>query len=302
MRAVLDMDPGHDDALALLAALAVLEVTGVTTVAGNQTLDKTTLNAHRIVRAAERTIPVAPGYSRPWLVPLVTAAHVHGDSGLDGYEFAPLSLPDPLENHAMSFLRAQFAAEPSDPLHWIATGPLTNVASFLAGYPELIERIASLTIMGGSLGAGNITAEAEFNIYVDPEAAQYVFDSVVPIRVVGLDVTQRALVTAEHLDRFLQLRQPVGEMLYRLLSFYGQRETSGGGFPIHDVLAVAALVEPRLFGWRTLSLAVRGRELASRGATRPRESGPVIEMAVAIDVKKFFDWLWKALSVYSEPR
>jgi pyrimidine-specific ribonucleoside hydrolase len=302
MRAVLDMDPGHDDALALLTAFSLLEVAGVTTVAGNQTLDKTTLNALRVVRAAGRSTAVVPGCSHPWLVPLVTAPHVHGDSGLDGYDLPPMPLPETAENRAMAFLRTLFAAADSvSGLHWIATGPLTNVASFLSGHPDLRHRIASLTIMGGSLGHGNITADAEFNIYVDPEAAQYVFDSGLPIRVVGLDVTHQALVTQDELERFRDLADPVGPMLYRLLSFYGRREATGAGFPIHDVLAVAALLEPDLFGWRSLSLSVGAGCASTRGATRPRSEGPTVDMAIDIDVERFFQWLWKALSVYDEP-
>lgn len=297
VRAVLDMDPGHDDALALLAALGVMDVHGVTTVAGNQTLDKTTQNARRVLWASGRDLPVAPGFDRPWLVPLVTAANVHGESGLDGYAFPPLAADLRKVVGAMAFLRQAFSLA-SEPMHWIATGPLTNVASFLAGHPELRSRIASLTVMGGSLQRGNITPCAEFNIYVDPEAAQYVFDSGLTIRVVGLDVTHQALMTPEHLSRFRDLRAPVGEMLFSLLSYYGSREAAAGGFPIHDVLAVAARVEPGLFTWRTMSLQVGPRDAESRGATRARDVGPPVDVAMTIDRPGFFEWLWKALSVY----
>lgn len=295
LTAVLDMDPGHDDALALLTALGTLDVLGVTTVAGNQTLEKTTLNARRILSAAGSQLPVAAGYDRPWFAPLATAGEVHGASGLDGWDFDPIPpYEDP--GHAMAFLETVFDGS-RGPVDWIATGPLTNVAAFLAGHPHCRPAIASLTIMGGSLGAGNITSDAEFNIYVDPEAAQWVFDSGMAIRLAGLDVTHKALLRFDELPRFYELGHPLGEMLVAMFSFYGRREAARGavGFPIHDVLAVAALVRPDLFEWRTMSIGVGPHGRENRGATRPREHGPAIEVALDIDVSAFFKWMWEAL-------
>ncbi len=298
----LDMDPGHDDALALLVALATLSVRGLTTVAGNQTVDKTYLNARRVLFLAQNsTVPVAKGCAQPLFRELVTAGDVHGQSGLDGYDFPVMAEPTEILN-AMAFLERSFMAE-SSPVQWIATGPLTNLAAFLMGHPELIAKVGQITFMGGALDGGNVTPYAEFNIFVDPDAAAYVVNSGIPMRMVGLDVTHRALLDPGDLQRFLELGDPIGVMLFQLFSFYGRHEPNAGsaGMPIHDVLAVAAAVDPSLFVWQTTPLAVERCNETHRGATRakPASQGyPEIEVAVDIDVPRFFAWMWQALSVY----
>lgn len=297
----LDMDPGHDDALALLVALASLPVLGVSTVAGNQTVDKTFLNARRILGAADCIVPMAPGYPRPLFRPLVTAADIHGVSGLEGYPFPPLPV---WENppHALKMM-AGLIASASDPIDIIATGPQTNVAAFLMGYPHLRSNIGSVTFMGGALDGGNITPYAEFNIYVDPDAAQLVVTSGLPIRMVGLDVTHKALLHPSQLDRFLGLRPPIGQILHGLFTFFGQHEPHAGaeGMPVHDVLAVAAHVHPEFFRWKTTPVWVERQENHARlGATIAGGLGPAIDVAVDIHVEAFFAWLWKILSRYRE--
>ncbi len=293
------MDPGHDDALALLTALVVTKVTGVTTVAGNQTLEKTTLNARRVLAAADRDIPVAPGYSTPLFCPLVTAGHIHGESGLDGYDFPDLPGPENVVG-AMPLLESVFDRA-TEPVHWVATGPLTNVAAFLLGHPHLREKVASLSIMGGALSGGNITANAEFNFYVDPDAAAYVLQSGVPIRLVGLDVTHKALLRFSQIPRFKTLASPIGDMLFGLISFFSKREAAPGadGIPIHDVLAVAALLEPHLFRWDSVPLSV-GRFGERRGAVSPVQHGPLVDVAIDIEVEAFFDWMWQCLAAYQD--
>lgn len=292
------MDPGHDDTLALLVALKVVEVMGVTTVAGNQTLEKTTVNARRVLRAAFREdIVVAPGRDRPLFYPLVTAAEIHGESGLDGYSFPTLSDLD-ARIGANEFLERTFS-NAVEPVDWIATGPLSNVAAFLLGHPHLFGRIGTISIMGGSLGPGNVTESAEFNIYVDPDAAEIVMQSGLDIRMAGLDVTHKALLTPADHARFRELAAPIGEMLFALFSFYGAREVNAGrqGAPIHDVLAVAALVDPALFVWQKTPLIVH-RQGQRRGATQIGSEGPLINVAVDVDVPGFFEWLWQALDQY----
>lgn len=298
----LDMDPGHDDALALLVALPSLPVIALTTVAGNQTVEKTYLNARRIVQAADREVPVAPGYARPLFRPLVTAQDVHGQSGLEGYEFPPLPVTeDP--PHALEMM-ASLLTSSAGPVDIIATGPQTNIAAFLIGYPHLRSKVGSVTFMGGALGGGNITPYAEFNIYVDPDAAQLVVTSGLAIRMVGLDVTHKALLHPSELDRFLDLRRPLGEMLYGLFRFFGQHEPHAGsrGMPVHDVLAVAAHVHPEFFRWKRSSVWVQRQENHPHlGATIVGGPGPAIDVAVDIDVDAFFIWLWDTLSEYRVP-
>lgn len=298
----LDMDPGHDDALALLVALALMPVRGLTTVAGNQTGDKTYLNARRILFLANQLhLPVAPGYNRPLFRNLVTAAHVHGQSGLDGYEFPEISPPD-RSMDAMQFLEIAFAKE-QEPVVWIATGPLTNVAAFLIGHPHLHQKISQIAFMGGSLSGGNITPYAEFNTYVDPDAAAYVVGCGIPITMVGLDVTHKALLAQKDLERFRCLKPPIGEMLYRLFTFFAGHEPNAGdrGMPIHDVLAIAAIANPGVFTWEKISLHIERCDEKRRGATeikRPGSGYPEIKVAVDIDVSGFFEWFWQSLAYY----
>src|SRR5439155_10340756 len=196
---VIDCDPGHDDAIAILLALASpeVELIGVTTVAGNQTLDKTTRNALVTLEIAGRSeVPVAAGAEAPLRRDLRTAAHVHGETGLDGPEL-PEPSARPVRAHASDFL-AQLI-EPGVVL--VPTAPLTNLALMLGRHPDMSDRLERIVWMGGAIAEGNITPAAEFNCFVDPEAAAGVFSSGVPITMVGLDVTHRALFTRTHAER-----------------------------------------------------------------------------------------------------
>jgi inosine-uridine nucleoside N-ribohydrolase len=235
---VLDCDPGHDDAIALLLALASpeVELRGVSTVAGNQTIDKTTRNALKVLELAGRTdVPVAGGADAPLRRALRTAAHVHGESGLDGPD-----LPEP----------ATPIAE-DDPADWlepgvvlVATGPLTNVARWL----ERGVRPDRIVWMGGAIAEGNITPAAEFNAYVDPEAAAEVFASGVELTMVGLDVTHKALFTRAHADR-LRSSGRVGRVVAELSDFFQvfhERRYGFEGSPIHDAMAVGHVIDPTL--------------------------------------------------------
>ncbi|HEU5216380.1 MAG TPA: nucleoside hydrolase, partial [Gaiellaceae bacterium] len=215
---IFDCDPGHDDAIALLLALASpeLELLGVTTVSGNQTLDKTTANALRILEFAGRTdVPVHAGADRPFVRPRDVAAHVHGESGLDGPDLPPptTTARDP---HAVDFIAAQIR-ERHGKLTLVPTGPLTNIALLFALHPDAVpERIV---LMGGAVGEGNRTPAAEFNIWADPEAAQRVFAAELDTTMIGLDVTHRALVTDAHTER-LRASGRVGRLVAELMDFY----------------------------------------------------------------------------------
>src|SRR6476620_12675569 len=227
---LLDCDPGHDDAIAMLLALGSdeLDVRGITTVAGNQTLEKTTANAIRVLELAGRAeIPFAAGAGRPLVREPRVAADVHGETGLDGPDLPPPQA-DPSPQHAVDFL-----AERIEGATLVATGPLTNVALLLARYPEAVpERIV---LMGGAIAEGNVTPAAEFNIWADPEAAQRVFRSGLDVTMVGLDVTHQALVTARHAEE-LRTSGRVGAVVADLLAFYDRfhREVYGfDGSPIH---------------------------------------------------------------------
>ncbi|CAJ1816491.1 Pyrimidine-specific ribonucleoside hydrolase RihA [Aeromonas dhakensis] len=249
---ILDCDPGHDDAIALILALASpeLKVLAVTTSAGNQTPDKTLNNALRILTLLGRDdIPVAAGAPKPLARELIIADNVHGESGLDGPK-----LPDPAFSPvAMTALElmAKCLRESPEPVTLVPTGPLTNIALLLAAHPELKQKIARIVLMGGAAGAGNWTPAAEFNIYVDPEAADMVFKSGLPITMCGLDVTHQAQVMDEDIERVRAITNPVAQCVAGLLDFFMiyHRDPKWGfaGAPLHDPCTIAWLLAPALF-------------------------------------------------------
>ncbi|HGK7310203.1 pyrimidine-specific ribonucleoside hydrolase RihA [Aeromonas hydrophila] len=249
---ILDCDPGHDDAIALILALASpeLKVLAVTTSAGNQTPDKTLNNALRILTLLGRDdIPVAAGAPKPLARELIIADNVHGESGLDGPQ-----LPDPaFAPVAMTALElmAKCLRESPEPVTLVPTGPLTNIALLLAAHPELKSKIARIVLMGGAAGAGNWTPAAEFNIYVDPEAADMVFKSGLPITMCGLDVTHQAQVMDEDIARVRAITNPVAQCVAGLLDFFMiyHRDPKWGfaGAPLHDPCTIAWLLAPALF-------------------------------------------------------
>jgi pyrimidine-specific ribonucleoside hydrolase len=295
---LLDCDPGHDDAIALLFALASpeVELVGVTTVAGNQTLDKTTANAIRVLELAGRgEVPVAAGADRPLVRDRHVAANVHGESGLDGPDLPP---PEgaPAEADAVDFLAERLAGATL-----VATGPLTNVALLLARYPDA--RPERLVLMGGAIAEGNVTPAAEFNIWADPEAAARVFASGFDVTMVGLDVTHRALVTRTHAEQ-LRGAGRVGRFVAELLDFYGvfHREVYRfDGSPVHDAVAVAQVVRPELLELERLNVRVDCESELCRGRTVVdvwRRTGlePNANVAVGIDSEAFLDLLLERLA------
>ncbi|HHQ4610546.1 TPA: pyrimidine-specific ribonucleoside hydrolase RihA [Aeromonas veronii] len=249
---ILDCDPGHDDAIALILALASpeLDVLAVTTSAGNQTPDKTLNNALRILTLLGRDdIPVAAGAPKPLARELIIADNVHGESGLDGPK-----LPDPAfapQRMTGIELMAKCLRESPEPVTLVPTGPLTNIALLLAAHPELKPKIARIVLMGGAAGAGNWTPAAEFNIYVDPEAADMVFKSGIPITMCGLDVTHEAQVMDEDIERVRAITNPVAQCVAGLLDFFMiyHRDPKWGfaGAPLHDPCTIAWLLAPELF-------------------------------------------------------
>ncbi|MDX6485311.1 MAG: pyrimidine-specific ribonucleoside hydrolase [Gaiellaceae bacterium] len=243
---VIDCDPGHDDAIAILLALASpeVEVRGITTVAGNQTLEKTTRNALKVLELAGRTdIPVAAGADRPLKRELRTAANVHGETGLDGPDL-PEPTTEPVDVHAADLLAELL--EPGVVL--VPTGPLTNVALLLERHPDVAERLERIVWMGGAIAEGNVTPAAEFNAFVDPEAAAAVFASGITVTLIGLDITHKALFTRAHADR-LRGAGKAGRAVAELSDFFQRFHESRYGFdgsPIHDALAVAEVIDPSL--------------------------------------------------------
>ena len=297
-KVLIDCDPGHDDAIALLLALASpeLELAGVTTVSGNQVVEKTTANARKVLELAGRgEVPVARGADRPLVRDRFVAAYVHGESGLDGPQ-----LPDPeereIDQHAVDFL-----AERIDGATLVAVGPLTNVALLLARYPEA--RPERVVIMGGSIAEGNVTPAAEFNVWADPEAARRVFGSGLDLTMIGLDVTHKARMTRAHAER-LRDEGRVGRAVAELWDFFSgyHRETYGSeDSPIHDALCVALLLRAELVELAHRHVAIETESELCRGRTvvdlwRRTGNEPNAHVGVGVDGGAFMELLIERLT------
>jgi purine nucleosidase len=297
---LLDCDPGHDDAIALMLALASpeVELLGVTTVAGNQTLDKTTANAIRLLEFAGRAdVPVAAGADRPLVREQYVASYVHGETGLDGPDLPPPQ-SSALDQHAVDFL-ADKIRETGGDVTLVPTGPLTNVALMIALHPDA--RPARIVLMGGAIAEGNVTPAAEFNIWADPEAAARVFGSGIDVTMVGLDVTHRALFTNAHVGR---LTGRVGRMVAELLEFYGhfhKEVYNFDGSPIHDAVAVAHVIRDDLVKTEHLNTEIDVESELCRGRTVVdvwRRSGRDANSHVGVDIDSdgFLDLLIERLN------
>jgi pyrimidine-specific ribonucleoside hydrolase len=294
---VIDCDPGHDDAIAILLALASpeVELRGITTVAGNQTLEKTTRNALKVLELAGRTdVPVAAGADRPLRRKLRTAANVHGESGLDGPDL-PEPTTKPVAGHAVDLLAELI--EPGVVL--VPTGPLTNVALLLDRHPDVKERLERIVWMGGATAEGNVTPAAEFNAFVDPEAAAAVFACGIPVTMIGLDITHKALFDTGHAERLRgtgAAGRVVAELADFFLEFHRLRYRFEGA-PIHDAMAVAHVIDPTLVKTLHCNVAIEtasqhcdGRTVVDRWhvlADAPRNA----HVGIDVDATRFLELL-----------
>ena len=271
---IIDTDPGQDDAVAILLALASpdeLDVLGITTVAGNVPLDYTTKNA-RVVKELSGVVdvPIYAGCDRPLGRNLVTAEHVHGKTGLDGIE-----LPDPVtpvqDQHAVEFIIETLRNEVPGTVTLCLLGPLTNIAKALTDAPDIAERCAQIVLMGGAyFQVGNITPAAEFNIYVDPEAADIVFKSGIDLVVMPLDVTHKALTTQPRVDAFRALGTDVGTAVASWTDFFerfDKEKYGSAGAPLHDPTVIAYLLQPDLFTGRHINVEIETQSNLTRGMT-----------------------------------
>lgn len=301
---ILDCDPGHDDALAIALALSepTLDVLAITTVAGNAGLARTTRNAGRILALAGRAeVPVAAGAAAPLVREPWIPVSFHGESGLDGADLPePAVPPDP--RSAVELTAAMVRAAPA-PVTLVATGPLTNVGLFLRAAPDLHDRIAEIVVMGGSLGLGNTTASAEFNMWADPEAAAIVFESGLPLRMAGLDVTHQALMLPDDVAALEGLGTRAGMVFADLMRFFAihHRDRYGwDGPPIHDAVAVAWLIDPSLVGSQPMRVDIDTSDGPSRGRTVADPEGltgrpPNVEVGLEIDRERLMAMLVEAV-------
>ncbi|MBO9453219.1 nucleoside hydrolase [Tropicibacter sp. R16_0] len=305
---IIDTDPGQDDAVAILLALASpaeIDVLGITAVAGNVPLQLTQKNARIVCELAGKTsFPVYAGCDAPLSRKLVTAEHVHGKTGLDG----PV-LPDPkiplAEGHAVEFIIDTLRNHESGTITLCPLGPLTNIATAFQKAPDIVEKVQEIVLMGGAyFEVGNITPAAEFNIYVDPEAADIVFKSGVPIVVMPLDVTHKALVTKPRNDAFRALGTKVGVAVAEMTDFFerfDKEKYGSAGAPLHDPCVTAYLIRPELFTGRHINVEIETRSELTLGMTvadwwRVTDRAPNAMFMGDLDADGFFDLLTERLA------
>ena len=304
---IIDTDPGQDDAVAILLALASpdeIEVLGITAVAGNVPLSLTEKNARIVCELAGRPdIPVYAGCDRPLKRKLVTAEHVHGKTGLDGPE-----LPEPKiklqEKHGVDFIIDTILQEPENSISLCPLGPLTNIASAILKQPKIVSRIKKIVLMGGAyFEVGNITPAAEFNIFVDPDAAKIVFEAGIEMVVMPLDVTHKALVTEKRNEAFRQLKSPVGIAVAEMTDFFerfDKEKYGSSGAPLHDPCVTAYLIDPKIFSGKNINVEIETKSELTLGMTVADWWGVTDRKANTffvgdLDSNKFFNLLTERL-------
>ncbi|MER5171505.1 MULTISPECIES: nucleoside hydrolase [Thioclava] len=296
---IIDTDPGQDDAVAILLALASpeLELLGITCVAGNVPLDLTVSNARKICElAGRRDVRIFAGCDRPMSRALVTAEHVHGKTGLDG-----IVLPEPTmpvqEQHAVDFIIETLRAAGDRSITLVPIGPLTNIATVLHRAPELAAKIEEIVLMGGAyFEVGNITPTAEFNIYVDPEAAKIVLDAGVKVTMMPLDVTHKAMTSAAWVQQMRDLGTPLGEAVASWTDFFERfdmEKYGSGGAPLHDPCTIGYLIDPTLFSGRLINVEIEVDSPLTLGMTvadwwRVSKRAPNATFMGEVDRDRFF--------------
>jgi inosine-uridine nucleoside N-ribohydrolase len=306
---ILDCDPGHDDAIAILLAAhhSEIDLLAITTVAGNQSVEKTTHNALKVCSLADiRTVPIAMGMDRPLLRPAKHAPDIHGASGMDGPH-----IPEPTielaPQHAVDLL-IELLMNSDGEITLIPTGPLTNIAAAIRQQPAIIPKIKAISLMGGAIGLGNVTPAAEFNIHTDPEAAAIVFGCGRPITMVPLEVTHQALATSEVIGRLHAAQRPVATFAADLLVFFADTYHRVFGFPappVHDPCAVAAVVDPTIIQAHMMHVAIETRGEYTSGRTVCDVYGklgkePNARVGYALEVERFWEMVINTILTYQD--
>lgn len=307
VKVILDVDPGHDDAIAILLAgkAEEIDLLGITVVSGNQVLSKTLQNALNVCSfAALDHVPIYAGMAKPLIRDQVVAENIHGDSGLDGPQFPVTSLRAQ-DKHGVDFIIEECLKHNGE-VTLIPTGPLTNIAAALIREPRIKQGIKEIVLMGGAYGLGNVTPSAEFNIFVDPEAAKVVLESGLPITMVGLDLTHQAKAYPDIVARIGEVGNKVSKLTVELLQFFGKTYEEVFGFvapPLHDVCAVAKVVNRDVFTTQKMRVDVEtkgeltyGRTVCDFHGVTGRE--PNVDVAIELDTDLFWQLLIDALKKY----
>jgi purine nucleosidase/pyrimidine-specific ribonucleoside hydrolase len=300
---LLDCDPGHDDAVAMLLAAGsdAIDLRAITTVAGNCTLDLATLNARRVAALAGLDVPIAAGADGPRVGELVTAPDIHGETGLDGHD---LTEEAPLDPRSALELMADVLESSQERVTLVPTGPLTNIAELIEQRPDLRSKIHEIVLMGGSTERGNKTPAAEFNVWVDPEAAAVVFESGLPLTMIGLNLTHQALATREIQARIRAIDTPPAHAVADWMEFFGSRyEAVFGRFapPVHDPCTVALLIDPGIMQLVDTFVAIETEGRWTRGMTVVDLHGrfghaPNARVAMELDRDRFWDLVLGAIA------
>lgn len=309
---ILDCDPGHDDAVAIILAAGnpAIDLVGITTIGGNQTLPKVTRNALTVLTVLGQTdVPVYAGCTRPLVVDVEVAPDIHGDSGMEihGYELPEPAIDVVPDVHAVDFIIDTVMNNEPGTITLVPTGPLTNIALAVRKEPRIAERVKEVVLMGGGYHEGNWSAVAEFNIKVDPEAAHIVFNENWPLTMVGLDLTHQALATAEVEQRLVDLESDVADFVVGLFGFFRQAYKNAQGFddpPVHDPCTVAYLIDPSVLTTQKVPLDVELRGALTVGMTvadfrAPAPADCNTQVAVKLDRDKFWDLVIDAVKALS---
>ena len=307
---ILDCDPGHDDAVAIMLAARCpsIELLGITVVAGNQTLENTQRNARSVLQWIGEDVPVYAGCPGPLVREKLTAGDIHGSTGLDGPVFPPLT-KELEKEHAVQFLIRTLMGSDGD-ITVVTTGPMTNLALAIRLEPGIVQKIRRILLMGGSYTNGNVTPAAEFNILADAEAASICFGCGRPVTMVGLDVTRKVLCYPEIVDRMREIGNPASELFVALMGHFcrTQKEIFGWeGGPLHDPVTIASLIDPKLLTLKPMHVEIDLRSTQSYGRTNCDFFGyqhlpSTAEVAVDIDVKRFWDIVEQGLRRYSKDK
>lgn len=304
---ILDSDPGHDDAVAIMLAGSYegFELLGITVEAGNQTIEKTARNTMNMVKYLGLNVPVALGKGVPLKRTPMNCAEIHGESGLDGFEFPKYEMNFD-KRDAVEFIRD--ALQDNKKVTLVPTGPLTNIAKVITDYPNLTNHIEEIVLMGGSIGHGNVSPAAEFNILCDPEAADIVFNSGIKVKMLGLDVTRKVLVLPEVVERMNKIGNRVSDLFVALMKAFNKTQKQIFGFdggPLHDPATIVSLINEDVVKFQYMNVVIDVTGGPSYGRTNCDQFNylhqtPNAWVAVDINVEKYWDEVEKGLRRYSK--
>ena len=303
---ILDCDPGHDDAVAIMLAAInpKIELLGITVVAGNQKLEKTVNNALKVCNHLNLDVPVYSGMSRPMIREQLIADDIHGETGLDGPKFEELKIKAE-DKHAVNFI-IDTLMNSDEKITLVPTGPLTNIGMAIRFEPRIIEKINRIVLMGGSYQLGNMTPAAEFNILADPDAAHIVFSSGVKIVMMGLDLTRQASATKEVVEKIKSLNNKASKLFVDLMEFFAASQKNVYGWsapPVHDPTTIAYIIDPECIEVKPMFCEIElwseksyGRTLCDYFGILKKE--PNVDVAVKLDFDKFWNLVYENLKLY----